>query len=97
MVAIWEKVRARNEALDLRVYNEAALSLLNPKLDVLCAALEARAEQEDEEPLFAPDEPAIDKPEAETTVPFVAPLGALSNKQNKKRTRRAGGGFVNRR
>ena len=97
MVAIWEKVRARNEAIDLRVYNEAALSLLNPKLDVLCAALEARAEQKDEEPLFAPDEPATDKPETETTAPFVAPLGALPNKHNKKRTRRAGGGFVNRR
>lgn len=35
----WVKVRARNEALDLMVYNLAALALLNPNLPVLVDAL----------------------------------------------------------
>lgn len=30
---VWKKVRERNEPLDLRVYNTAALEILNPKLD----------------------------------------------------------------
>ncbi|MBJ6362111.1 phage terminase large subunit family protein [Paenibacillus sp. GCM10012307] len=31
---VWKKVRDRNEPLDLRVYNTAALEILNPQLDV---------------------------------------------------------------
>lgn len=31
--SVWEKVRARNEALDLAVYNLAAIELLNPNFD----------------------------------------------------------------
>lgn len=30
---VWVKVRARNEALDLRVYNNAAIEILNPNLE----------------------------------------------------------------
>ena len=30
---VWKKVRARNEPLDLRVYNTAALEILNPNLE----------------------------------------------------------------
>lgn len=30
---VWQKVRARNEAIDLRVYNTAALEILNPNLE----------------------------------------------------------------
>ncbi|MCZ8520139.1 MULTISPECIES: phage terminase large subunit family protein [Paenibacillus] len=30
---VWKKVRERNEPLDLRVYNTAALEILNPKLE----------------------------------------------------------------
>lgn len=32
---VWVKVRSRNEPLDLRVYNQAALEILNPPLDTM--------------------------------------------------------------
>lgn len=32
-LTVWEKIRDRNEPLDLRVYNTAALEILNPNLD----------------------------------------------------------------
>lgn len=31
---VWKKVRKRNEPLDLRVYNTAALEILNPNLEI---------------------------------------------------------------
>ncbi|MCP4371627.1 MAG: phage terminase large subunit family protein [Deltaproteobacteria bacterium] len=34
-VRVWVKTRARNEALDLRIYNMAALEILNPNFDIL--------------------------------------------------------------
>lgn len=37
---VYQKTRARNEALDLRVYAMAALAILNPNLDVLVDRLE---------------------------------------------------------
>jgi len=36
-IETWEKTRARNEALDLAVYNLAALRLLHPDLDAIAA------------------------------------------------------------
>jgi phage terminase large subunit GpA-like protein len=38
---VWQKIRPRNEALDMAVYAISALRLLNPKLAVMKAALEA--------------------------------------------------------
>lgn len=41
----WEKVRPRNEALDLRVYAMAALDALKPPMRQIAATLEKRAEE----------------------------------------------------
>ncbi|MCD6527022.1 MAG: phage terminase large subunit family protein [Desulfuromonas sp.] len=109
VVAIWEKVRARNEALDLRVYNEAALALLNPKYDKIMAALALRSEQGSEKTaLELAAENAVatavatdikEQPPAPLQtlpgLPSVKKTGQAA--QSKKRTRRAGGGFVSRR
>lgn len=46
------KVRARNEALDLRVYNMAALAILNPNLEMIVNAFKASFEKgEDYQPI----------------------------------------------
>lgn len=42
--SIYKKNRARNEALDLRVYNLAALAILNPNFDKLAEGIEQKAE-----------------------------------------------------
>lgn len=39
---VWKKKRARNEALDLRVYATAALEALNPKFDKIRTNLARR-------------------------------------------------------
>lgn len=43
---IWKKKRARNEALDLRVYATAALEILNPQFDRIRTGLKRQAEKE---------------------------------------------------
>jgi phage terminase large subunit GpA-like protein len=91
MVAVWEKVRSRNEAIDLRVYNEAALTLLNPNFKKLAQALKRHKEMAEDDTteleLAAQD---VEKPEIpQPQQPKQSP--------RKKRLRRAGGGFVNRR
>lgn len=45
---IWKKRRARNEALDLRVYATAALEILNPKFEKIRVNLKRRIEKEKE-------------------------------------------------
>lgn len=54
----YKKIRARNEALDLKVLNMAALAILNPNLSALASSLEARAtvapapvKEEDSQPI----------------------------------------------
>jgi len=42
---VWRKLRPRNEALDMAVYGLGALRLLNPKLNVMAAALAGHAER----------------------------------------------------
>ncbi|WP_316348499.1 terminase gpA endonuclease subunit [Desulfuromonas acetoxidans] len=88
IVAIWEKVRARNEAIDLRVYNEAAIALLNPNYDKLLAALERYADTEAADaPLMNVNKKAAGDESAPT-----APV-----KKQKTRKRLRTGGFVKRR
>lgn len=86
MVRMWNKKRDRNEAIDLRVYNEAALAILRPKLNKLVDALAAAAEEQAETvqlDLAATAHPPEEKP---------APVP----KSEKKRTRKARpGGWVN--
>lgn len=41
---IWVKTRARNEALDLRVYNMAALGILNPNLGKMAGTIQGQTE-----------------------------------------------------
>jgi phage terminase large subunit GpA-like protein len=41
---IYKKIRARNEALDLKVYNLAALAILNPNMAALASQLERQAD-----------------------------------------------------
>jgi len=51
----WVKTRARNEALDVRVYNLAALEILNPNFPAIKKNIESRlAEMEKEEKAAAP-------------------------------------------
>jgi phage terminase large subunit GpA-like protein len=46
----WEKIRPRNEALDLRVYAMAALDALKPNLAKISESLNARAEELNRKP-----------------------------------------------
>jgi phage terminase large subunit GpA-like protein len=76
---VWVKSRARNEALDCAVYNQAALDLLNANLDRLAAqieSVEAKDGAEGETP--AADE-AVDLPVDEKETP-----------ERKRRTKRRG-------
>lgn len=86
----YKKIRARNEALDLKVYNLAAICLLNPNWERLAAKMERPAqieiktEMEDDE-----QQPvAVGAPLAAPERPFPAPR---SNKPQSPRTSR---GFV---
>jgi phage terminase large subunit GpA-like protein len=53
---IYKKIRARNEALDLMVYNMAALAILNPNMLALAAQLEKKSVVSKPEQPAAPDE-----------------------------------------
>jgi phage terminase large subunit GpA-like protein len=44
-VTAWVQIRKRNEALDLRVYNHAALAILKPNLQAISDKLLLRAEK----------------------------------------------------
>jgi len=46
---VWEKIRARNEALDCRVYAYAVMKLLNPDWEALRRRVMPRPESKDEE------------------------------------------------
>jgi phage terminase large subunit GpA-like protein len=47
----YKKTRARNEALDLKVYNLAALTILNPNMDALAQSMLAQAEKSKKAPV----------------------------------------------
>ncbi|WP_320055604.1 terminase gpA endonuclease subunit [Desulfuromonas thiophila] len=89
VVAVWEKARARNEAFDLRVYNEAALALLNPKFNQIAAALAPK--EEDKTELERAAEP-VDQQQTHSAI-----LDQIAKPNKKKRPRRTGAGFVTRR
>jgi phage terminase large subunit GpA-like protein len=61
----WVKIRARNEALDMFVYNMAALAILNPNLEKLVKALEVEKE-EVKQPESEPKPSATEKSSANT-------------------------------
>lgn len=46
LTRVWVKKRARNEALDMRVYATAALYILNPNFKALAEGIQAKAEKE---------------------------------------------------
>ena len=46
---VWKKKRLRNEAIDLRVYNLAALNILNPNFEVLKAKAEKTRKEKPKE------------------------------------------------
>ena len=50
-VHYYRKIRARNEALDLRVYNMAAMEILNPQMDKIMDDLYPREEVEEVSPM----------------------------------------------
>jgi phage terminase large subunit GpA-like protein len=84
----YKKIRARNEALDLKVYNLAAVALLNPHWEKLAAKMvkpaqiEIATEDEDQQPVAVGVAPSA--PER--------PLAAQSSKP--QQPRRRAGGFV---
>ena len=51
---VWKKKRPRNEALDLRVYNLAALNILNPNFKVLKAKAEKVKKEKPKDSMRAP-------------------------------------------
>ncbi|MDY6790524.1 MAG: phage terminase large subunit family protein [Thermodesulfobacteriota bacterium] len=51
---VWKKKRPRNEALDLRVYNLAALNILNPNFKVLQAKAEKVKKEKPKDSMRAP-------------------------------------------
>jgi phage terminase large subunit GpA-like protein len=84
----YKKIRARNEALDLKVYNLAAVALLNPNWEALANNMMPPAQME------LPPSPAPRDPWAQRTPPRVpAPVESASG-----RPRQPGrGGWMNRR
>ncbi len=58
----YKKTRARNEALDLKVYNQAALAILNPNLDKLAEALDEKRTAKPAEEPPAPQPVAVRPP-----------------------------------
>jgi phage terminase large subunit GpA-like protein len=89
---IWKKKRARNEALDIRVYNLAALMILNPNFTIL------KRRADDAEASAKDDAAAAAATEAETAAAAAAAAtekaGHISKAQNKGRPGRSKGGFV---
>jgi phage terminase large subunit GpA-like protein len=59
----WEKVRARNEALDLRVYAMAALDALKPNFQQIAAMLEREAEKIEHPPQVEAEKPKPGPPQ----------------------------------
>lgn len=53
---VWKKKRDRNEALDIAVYNLAALYILNPNYQALAAQLEPQPDTPEEQPLTVAQE-----------------------------------------
>ena len=54
-IRMWQKTRARNEALDVRVYALAAFVNLNANLDQLAKSLKAKSVEENN-----PETPQVD-------------------------------------
>lgn len=77
----YRKVRARNEALDLKILNMVAYAVLNPNMEALASSMAEQAkpdqpEQEEEEP------PILNPPtkaQARKSVPFKRGRGFTSN------------------
>lgn len=65
----YEKIRTRNEPLDLRVYFLAAMDILKPNIELIRKSIERPASQKD----YVIKEPEKSKPEVEKKKPFVAP------------------------
>ncbi len=59
---VWKAIRKRNEALDISVYNLAALQILNPKLKLLAAKLAPVEQVEETVNLLEPEQPTPTKP-----------------------------------
>lgn len=82
----WEKIRARNEALDCRVYSYAALKILNPNFERIGERLEENSIKNKLEALKAKF--SQNKPAEETKQPE-APKTDYALKARKKAKRRA--------
>lgn len=68
-IRVWEKTRARNEALDIRVYAQAALAILNPNW----AALKKHMEPDEKVEPPTVYRPAADESEKFSVKPAPAP------------------------
>lgn len=78
---VWVKTRPRNEKLDCRVYALAALTLLNPNLEILALKKNQQNHKNDEK-----------KPEPDYSDPIIQ---RKNKKQPRQRPRGRSGGFVN--
>lgn len=77
---VYKKLRTRNEALDLKVGNMAALAILNPNLEALAETLQEQAERvahppEPTKPVPPPQMP----PKAHAPLPYQARPGRTGN------------------
>jgi len=73
---VWVKKRARNEALDCRIYALGALYILNPNLKVIAERMMEKTEDVKEEKEETPREPL---PGRRSTVPRRKPGGFIRN------------------
>lgn len=87
------KTRTRNEALDLKVYNLAAMMLLNPHFEKLAKRIESYVPQEELQPVAAVvDDPApIAAPPQPAASELQKPASFVKREQPSRRPR---GGFV---
>lgn len=81
-VPFYEKIRERNEALDLRVYWLACLDILNPKLQTIARLLRKPVPQNEDKP--------ADKPEDKTQAPAEA-KAPISKAARKPQMRQSNG------
>lgn len=89
----WVKIRERNEALDLRVYNQVALAILKPDFPALEARLERRLAAGEAERQAPPPAPPSDGDEQRAREKAVEAI--LAKRPGRKR-RPKGSGYVNR-
>jgi phage terminase large subunit GpA-like protein len=85
---VYKKIRARNEALDLKVLNMAALAILNPNLKALAKQLPARTR-----PITSPAAP-VEPPPKPIYAPPLHPRPAVDPFRTRARTPYRTGGFT---